>query len=76
MKLNFKSEYLCFYLIKTLKKTRVFCVCSKTSSATLGVIKWFGPWRQYCFFPEPDCIFSKGCLNDINNFIEFVRPSK
>lgn len=30
----------------------------------LGEIKWYGPWRQYCFFGG-DLIFSAGCMMDI-----------
>ena len=35
----------------------------------LGGVQWYGPWRQYCFFPEIDTVFNIGCLNDINHFI-------
>lgn len=33
--------------------------------AYLGSLKWYGAWRQYCFFPAPDCIFNVGCLDTI-----------
>ncbi len=59
-------------MIKTEEKpkTAVFDVYTKSGDYVLGEIKWFPRWRQYCFFPEDDCVFSKGCMSDINDFIE------
>ena len=39
---------------------------------TLGIVKWDGAWRQYCYFPEPGCVYSAGCLKDIADFIAQV----
>ncbi len=73
MTLDFESEYLYFTLIANKPKTRVFGVCSKSSDVQLGIIKWHGPWRQYCFFPASDTLYSRGCLQDINNFLEMLK---
>lgn len=48
-------------------KTKVWRVGS-TSGSHLGWIKWFGRWRQYCFYPAPETIFNKGCLTEIASF--------
>lgn len=66
------SEYLEFFLVGTSKsgKTLIFHVKSKSSGTLLGTIKWYGAWRQYCFYPEPSTIFNRGCLKDIENYIE------
>jgi hypothetical protein len=34
----------------------------------IGEVKWFGPWRQYAFFPSPDTIYEKTCLSEIAAF--------
>ena len=52
-----------------LTKTSVFVVLSKRGDL-LGQIRWWASWRQYCFFPLAQRVFSKGCLNDICSFIE------
>lgn len=36
----------------------------------LGNISWYGPWRQYCFFPMEETVFSGGCLDDISAFLK------
>jgi hypothetical protein len=51
-------------------KTEVFWVRAKSNGAQLGTVKWHGPWRQYAFFPQPDTLYSAGCLNDVSSFIE------
>lgn len=51
-------------------KTEVFLVQTKNRDIDLGLVKWYAPWRQYCFMPDDDCVFSKGCMADINDFIE------
>lgn len=51
------------------RKTRAWTCLSNSNAAPLGTVKWFGRWRQYCFFPEDDCVFSVGCMEDINTFI-------
>jgi|HubBroStandDraft_4_1064222.scaffolds.fasta_scaffold00070_15 hypothetical protein len=41
-----------------------------SSSGCLGVIKWYGPWRKYCFFPNGNTVFEQDCLRDISLFVE------
>lgn len=40
------------------------------SRAHLGLVKWYGAWRCYGFFPLPGCVFEKICLHDIARFCE------
>ena len=35
----------------------------------IGEIKWFGKWRQYCFYPNGNTIWNVNCLNDVNSVI-------
>lgn len=52
-----------------LRKTDQWMVLSVSNGDNLGVIRWYGPWRQYCFFPSMACLFSAGCLQAISQFI-------
>jgi hypothetical protein len=36
--------------------------------AELGQVKWFSPWRRYCFFPLTNTIFDAACLTEIARF--------
>lgn len=56
-------------IIKINKKTKTFLIINNTYNNVLGEIKWNSKWRQYCFYPVNETIFSVGCLNDINNQI-------
>jgi hypothetical protein len=60
------SQYLVFERHDpTDRKTPVVFVLSKSSGVRLGVISWFGRWRQFCFFPSSETVFNVGCMNDI-----------
>jgi hypothetical protein len=43
-------------------KTPRYLVRNKSQDAILGIIKWYGAWRQFCFFPQPETVWSTGCL--------------
>jgi hypothetical protein len=57
--------------VQRTKKTDVWNVVPLAApSASLGIIKWYGAWRRYCFFPAPSTIFEETCLRDIATFCE------
>lgn len=37
---------------------------------SLGTIKWYAPWRQYCFFPNEKSLYNQECLRDISYFTQ------
>jgi hypothetical protein len=64
-----RYTYIHFEQIGQKPKTSVWACRSNSSKAILGMIEWYPPWRQYCFFPAPDCVFNVSCLDDIKHFI-------
>lgn len=62
-------KYIHIEKIGQKSKTSVYGVYSNSSCELLGRIKWYNHWRQYCFMPAADTVFSKGCMEDINSFI-------
>jgi hypothetical protein len=63
------SKWIEFIEVGNTGKTLKFHVQNKEQSLVLGEIKWYGPFRQYSFFPEPNMVFEKTCLKDITDFI-------
>jgi hypothetical protein len=57
-------------------KTAIFECRNKKSQTVLGLIKWYGAWRQYCYFPVVQAVYSDGCLDDISNFINQLKGEK
>lgn len=47
------------------RKTLTVEVLSASSGDRLGLIRWWGPWRQYTFDPVPYTTWSDGCLSEI-----------
>ena len=64
-----ESKYIEIIFREKPAKTRIYEVVSKNHGMGLGLIKWYGAWRQYCFFPYEGTIFNKECLNFIENFL-------
>ena len=65
-----KYKYIHFKQIPDQKKkTSIWRCLNNKSLVHLGIIKWYAPWRQYCFTPYQNTVFNKGCLEDINDFI-------
>jgi len=71
-----KSKYMEFDKIGDTGKTEIWNVISKSSEFILGQIKWYGPWRQYCFYPSPHCVFNNGCMSDIQAFIKVLQDKR
>jgi len=68
-------KYIYFELHETKPKTKVFACMNKSHETPLGLVKWYSPWRQYCFEPMPDTVFNKKCLTDIIDFL-FTQNNK
>ncbi len=51
------------------RKTAIYDVIAKDGGHLLGQVRWFGRWRCYAFYPSPDCVFERTCLQDIIAFI-------
>lgn len=57
------------------KKTRTYVVYGYKDSY-LGDIRWHGAWRQYCFFPLDDCVWSHDCLTELGIFIKQLMEER
>jgi hypothetical protein len=51
--------------VPDVRKTRIVSVRNRRSSGELGQIRWYGAWRQYCFFPQAGTIFNVDCMRRI-----------
>lgn len=67
-----ESKYLDFVPIQSGKATEYWSVCNRKSGIELGIVKWHALWRQPCYFPSLQAVYSAGCLNDI---VEFMRAA-
>lgn len=51
-------------------KTERWVVCNNQSHEPLGLIQWYGAWRQYVFEPnDGPLVFNNGCLKIIEDFL-------
>lgn len=66
-------KYLTFRIKEQRLKTNVYSCLNNNSRVELGVVKWYGAWRQYCYFPLVEAVYNQACLNDIATFLEKVN---
>lgn len=69
-------KYIDFTEVPSNKKTLTYEVVSKEGAGSLGVIKWYAPWRKYSFFPNPDTLYETRCLTDIVDFIKQLTEDR
>lgn len=68
---KFKIVY--FELIEKKERTSVWGCYKNAGSTLMGVVRWEDAWRQYCFYPEPDIVFSADCMEEVSWFIKNLR---
>jgi len=59
-------------------KTKRWLIRNRTSGAALGVVAWYGPWRQYVYSPHAhlDIVLAASCLDDISGFLKRVNAEQ
>lgn len=72
------SKYLEFCKQAPFKQriTDAYTIMSKTQKSHLGNVAWYGPRRQYCFYPSPNCVFNQGCMTDIVSFMKTLMDER
>lgn len=73
-----ETRYLRFTKIERPpdKKTDTIIIENKSGNYILGRIKWFGRWRQYCFFAENETIWNSGCMEDVYDVLKDLKKQK
>lgn len=51
-------------------KTDTWEVWSLDEANHLGQVRWYSPWRKYCFFPGHDTVWEQDCLRFVAEFVE------
>lgn len=69
-------KYIHFENMNVKGKLPQYICLNNTSGAILAVVKWYSPWRQYCFFPLAETIFNTGCLDDVKDFIRQLMEER
>lgn len=68
-KITYKSDY--FYITEEIlpnRKTPIYNIINN-NNLKIGQIRWYGPWRKFCFYPDSDTIWDNKCLQDVLNII-------
>lgn len=58
------------------RKTSDYNIVNRSSGECIGLLQWYGPWRQYCLFPLGATVWSSGCLRDVCSFLERLEADR
>ena len=56
-----------FFIIKIPyadRKTPIYYIFEHNTNC-IGEIKWYAPWRKFCFYPDKDTVWDSKCLTDL-----------
>ena len=70
------SKYIRFETYAQKPKTKLYGVVNIKSGFRIGIIKWYGAWRQYCFYPDEETIFNTDCMEYIIEFIKKLMEER
>lgn len=70
-----KTKYMIIFLEKTAPKTAIYRVESNAGDI-LGYVKWWSPWRQYCYFPSDEIVMASSCLRELCEFIDKLMDDR
>lgn len=76
--MKLKYYYIIIELLPLLKGrvTQIYNVINRKWGDKIGQIKWYGAWRQYCFFPRKNTIWSKSCMKDIMEVLDALEKER
>lgn len=66
------EKYLDFCLMPrgdSAKKTDTWEVRNKRTNDLLGEVRWYAPWRKYCFYVHQRSVFDDKCMQEIASFM-------
>ena len=71
MKLKYK--FIHFVEIIDGQDNTLYWSCrNNNSKEELGQVKWYASWKQFCYFPIVEAVYSVSCFEDINDFIRQI----
>jgi hypothetical protein len=70
------GKYIIAGLSESKPKTAVYDIISVHHRNKIGEVRWYSPWRQYVFEPEPLTVWNRDCLQDISVFLQKLMDAR
>ena len=69
----YKGDYFFITKIDVVnRKTPIYYIFEFNTNC-IGEIKWYAPWRKFCFFPDKDTVWDSKCLTDVLNQLDKIN---
>lgn len=57
-------------------KTDSYSVVNIENRGEIGIIRWYGAFRKYSFFPNSNTVYESVCLQDIADFLNKLMEDR
>jgi hypothetical protein len=71
-----ETKYLAFVVAPSKGKTKVVAIVNRHYDEVIGEIRWFGRWRQYCFFPYDGTVWNTDCMESVQEVINQLKKER
>jgi hypothetical protein len=73
-----KTQYKYIHFVEIVQDPNHSTWSCRTNSGQLelGRTEWYYPWKQYCYSPTYQAVYSADCLDDISHFMGQLKKTK
>ena len=69
----YKGKYFSITkVVQYKRKTAIYYIWG-FNGVCIGEIKWYAPWRKFCFHPYNETVWSNDCLINVIDFVATVN---
>lgn len=68
--------HLIFKEFSSTSKTKKYNVYSAHDGSNLGMVAWYGGWRQYVFYPQDGVMWSHDCLTELAAYMKKLMEAR
>lgn len=69
-------SFLLFEPQSKTSKTECITIRNARTKVMLGMIRWYGPWRRYAFYPLGGIVLDAECLNGLRDKLEMLMDDR
>lgn len=59
-------------IVEIKRKTPIYYIFEYNTNC-IGEIKWYGPWRKFCFYPETATVWDSKCLTEVLQQLDMIN---
>ena len=67
---TYKHIVITHFKMRKERESWHYWITTRRGNVTLGEIRYYSQWKQFCFFPERGTVWSDDCLRNVRDFMK------